>query len=495
MNDHGSVTDIHVNPAETALPVAQESPSKTTPERYRRGHRRNDSSTGSAGSSQASPFDSITGTSAATTAKVGQIYNSPQQIAVANQRPEGGFRTNSNGQIHSEDSGKGEVLNKGDKSPSQSPSSELPKRYRKRSSLGNMEGAAKVGLVSPSVTTRVAPSTTNTMQPQVSFIRFHYQLPYLSSQTSAKSMSSMQSPQDGQQTSPAGQGYRPGSPSSNNRSFTSADAVRRINNPSPLSKPINATEAPTYSANGSQSPAVAAMAALNEREAKEKGVKSRLRRAFSFGSSAEMKRVSGETFDPAADRARARREQFSSELDDDQEAIAQRQEATGLGNGIYSSRSNAFTGSTDNLSISSTASSASLMLRKMGKGMKKGGRSLKGLFRPKSVVGVPSADAELQASVGRVSMVTVEAEREQVNVNSNPHDHAGGGTGFPKLEKNSVDVGRMSMGSRGGDGNVSKVNDERRSIVGGEVERAEVLAAVRRGILKRQSILYLSGLY
>ena len=36
-------------------------------------------------------------------------------------------------------------------------------------------------------------------------------------------------------------------------------------------------------------------------------------------------------------------------------------------------------------------------------------------------------------------MVTVEAEREKVNVNLNPHDQAGGGTGFPKLERNSID--------------------------------------------------------
>ena len=53
----------------------------------------------------------------------------------------------------------------------------------------------------------------------------------------------------------------------------------------------------------------------------------------------------------------------------EQARIAEKQEAGGLGNAIYSNnQGNIFSGSTDNLSISSTASSASVMLRKMGKG-------------------------------------------------------------------------------------------------------------------------------
>ena len=77
-------------------------------------------------------------------------------------------------------------------------------------------------------------------------------------------------------------------------------------------------------------------------------------------------------------------------------------------------------------------------------------------------------------------MVTVEAEREKVNVNLDPHEHAGGGTGFPKLERNSIDT-KISMES----GTLSTESRSRRSIVGGEKERAEVLAAVKKGILKR----------
>ncbi len=83
-------------------------------------------------------------------------------------------------------------------------------------------------------------------------------------------------------------------------------------------------------------------------------------------------------------------------------------------------------------------------------------------------------------------MVTVEAEREKVNVNANPHDQVGGGTGFPKLERNSIDAATASasaterLGSSGTDNSAA-----RKSIVGGEMERAEVLAAVKKGILKR----------
>ena len=104
-----------------------------------------------------------------------------------------------------------------------------------------------------------------------------------------------------------------------------------------------------------------------------------------------------------------------------------------------------------------------------------------GLFRPKSVVGVPAADSAVpEPSVAQVSMVTVEAEREKVNVNPNPHDQPGGGTGFPKLERNSMDVSAVRAGSDA---------SPRRSIVGGERERAEVLAAVKKGILKRKKTL------
>lgn len=226
------------------------------------------------------------------------------------------------------------------------------------------------------------------------------------------------------------------------------------------------------------------LAAVSKKDAKKQ--KSKLRRAFSFGSAAELRKVAAQTNSERNIAAKAaisskRGSKYEDELEPEQARIAEKQEAGGLGESIYSGQGNFFTGSSDNLSISSTASSASVMLRKMGNGVKKGTRSLVGLFRPKSVVGVPAADGPInQATVAQVSMVTVEAEREKVNVNANPHDQTGGGTGFPKLERNSIDT-KLSFDS----GTVSSDARSRRSIVGGERERAEVLAAVKKGILKR----------
>lgn len=235
------------------------------------------------------------------------------------------------------------------------------------------------------------------------------------------------------------------------------------------------------------SPAAQQLAELSKKDKSKP--KSKLRRAFSFGSAAELRKASAQNSMEKTAAATAhnnkRSSKYEDELEPEQAAIAEKQEASGLGASIYSGQGQFFTGSTDNLSISSTASSASVMLRKMGKGVKKSTRSLVGLFRPKSVVGVPAADGPVvQASTAQVSMVTVEAEREKVNVNVDPHDQVGGGTGFPKLERNSLDAGHVPT-------ETSRVAVDaqmsRRSIVGGERERAEVLAAVKKGILKRES--------
>lgn len=292
----------------------------------------------------------------------------------------------------------------------------------------------------------------------------------------------------------------------------SSDANKRLATPSPLSKPMamspeKATSKDSFSvsrpsgsslepspqANALQtsipeSPAAQHLAALNKKDEKA-GKPSRLRRAFSFGSAAELRKASAENSmnnNLSNERAKLRKERYQDEQDAVQAAIAQKQEAAGLGEGIYSGQGHFFTGSTDNLSISSTASSASVMIRKMGKGMKKGSRSLVGLFRPKSVVGVPAADSAVpEPSIAQVSMVTVEAEREKVNVNVNPHDQAGGGTGFPKLERNSIDAASLANEPQAAAQDVNDDTHQRRSIVGGERERAEVLAAVKKGILKR----------
>ena len=291
----------------------------------------------------------------------------------------------------------------------------------------------------------------------------------------------------------------------------SSEASKRLTNPSPLSKPMAMspdmanpkdsfadpdliksaapvmTQAPPNPVGIPESPAAQHLAALNKKEGKKEGKSSRLRRAFSFGSAAELRKASAENSanNNTQERARLRKDRYADEQEAKEAAEIQKQEAAGLGEGIYSGQGNFFTGSTDNLSISSTASSASVMIRKMGKGMKKGSRSLVGLFRPKSVVGVPPADAAVEPSLAQVSMVTVEAEREKVNVNVDPHDQVGGGTGFPKLERNSMDAAaiRPELTTAFDDREPAR---GRRSIVGGEDERAKVLAAVKKGILKRR---------
>lgn len=292
----------------------------------------------------------------------------------------------------------------------------------------------------------------------------------------------------------------------------SSDNVKRLAAPSPLSRqasdgeslPASVTASPTkprtyaaaaQSQMAAPSPAAAQLAAITDKDL-NKGMKSRLRRAFSFGSAQELRRAAGENHQAATQHAMQARgnqqQQIDDEMDAEQLEIARRQEAAGIGAGIYSGQGG-FTGSTDNLSISSTASSASMMLRKMGRGAKKSARSVKGLFRTKSVIGVPAADGPIQVgssapvepSIAQVSRVTVEAERQKVNVNARPDEKTGGGTGFPKLERNSVDVAQASAGPEARGSADGSDSHSRRSIVGSDKDRAEVLAAVKKGILKR----------
>jgi hypothetical protein len=297
-------------------------------------------------------------------------------------------------------------------------------------------------------------------------------------------------------------------------SSSDAASTKRVINPSPLSKPVAMDKeaendqvadaagvsppSPVKPASPAriESPAVRQLSAIKEGGSRPKSKTSRLRRAFSFGSAAEFRKVVPENNNDAADTSRPgtpgklHKDRDPEEVYNAEQArIAQQQEEAGIGNNIYAG-GRLFSGSTDNLSISSTASSASIMIRKMGRGMKKGTRSLVGLFRPKSVIGAPAADVKVpEASEAAVSMITVEAERARVNVNPDPHAH-NGGTGFPHLERNSMDaVNPPSMtperlGSSGTDNSAP-----RRSIVGGEKERAEVLAAVRKGILKSKDSL------
>ncbi|KAI0834860.1 hypothetical protein F5Y06DRAFT_289575 [Hypoxylon sp. FL0890] len=296
---------------------------------------------------------------------------------------------------------------------------------------------------------------------------------------------------------------------------SSTDVGKRTINPSPLSKPVTmgpgsssddsvapnnvpeatATKTSTPSPNPmTDSPAAKQLAAINEKGGKSKSKTSRLRRAFSFGSAAELRKVTGQngTSDAAQasqnEHARLHKDPKPEDLYEEEQArIAQRQEESGIGSSIYSG-TKLFSGSTDNLSISSTASSASIMLRKMGRGMKKGGRSLVGLFRPKSIIGAPEDLKVPEVSQAAVSMVTVEAERERLNANVDLHSQQGGGASSPHLENPSADVTNAADPPSDRLGSLSTDNSgARKSIVGGERERAEVLATIRKGILKTRS--------
>ena len=370
-------------------------------------------------------------------------------------------------------------------------SSEAAKRYRRRSQ-GNMETTSGSTTPSPQATPVQRPSssqgtarqsTTSTIRPVSSP---HSRTPSNESVQARGRVSQQDAENAGSRTassrSPSRQTRREASPA-RTQGRAAADAHKRLTTPSPLSQSAYSRDEQASVQTASRpiqasSPAAQHLAALSDRDL-NKGMKSRLRRAFSFGTAAELRKASAENVAPSSHLEM--QHNTGEELDPEQEAIARRQEAAGIGAGIYSGQGG-FSGSNDNLSISSTASSASLMLRKMGKGMKKGGRSLKGLFRPKSVIGVPAADGPVQPSLAQVSMVTVEAERQKVNINANPADQTGGGTGFPKLERNSVDASRSVLDTRASD---ERNDSMRKSIVGSEKERAEVLAAVKKGILKR----------
>lgn len=149
-------------------------------------------------------------------------------------------------------------------------------------------------------------------------------------------------------------------------------------------------------------------AVLNEKE--PKGVRSRLRKTFSFDGTAELLKASTEN----AFLARSQHKEEDAGTNAGQES-----------SGIYMNQSNIFSGSTDNVSISSTASSASVMLRKMGKSMRRG-RSLRDIFIRKRSAKNDAAD--------------VEAEREQVNVNASSTENTRGGNSFPKSERNPLDA-------------------------------------------------------
>ncbi|KAJ5725070.1 uncharacterized protein N7483_006427 [Penicillium malachiteum] len=359
---------------------------------------------------------------------------------------------------------------------------EAAKRYRRRS-MGNMDPASYPNF-------QLQLPTLSTPQPSQSdpydFIAFDTKEAPQSAHSHRESSGSVQSTHSSAPS--AGDG--------NSTEVSSAvkPEEKRTSKSSPLSQPAStAPESPkteakapteTKSPAAADSPAARRLAELKN-DTKRPG-KSRLRRAFSFGSASELLKASSQSKREAIATEKARREALREELGEEQAAIAELQEASGLGESIYTHQGGLFSGSTDALSISSTASSASMMLRKMGKGMKKSTRSLVGLFRPKSVASINSVEGAAIEPLAppQISVVNVEADRESVAVNPDPMDMPRGGTVFPKVEAPGSEV-RRSNSLREKERVASDSSQSRKSIVGGDRERAEVLAAVRKGILKK----------
>ncbi|KAH9870163.1 hypothetical protein J1614_007085 [Plenodomus biglobosus] len=458
------VPSISLSIPDLSLSVGGDAPVKPSPGRYRRPAGRTDSSTSiPTGATTPTQRSSSIGFSTAQPAQSAVVVDSDNELSA---KP-GHNRANSADET--------QVSRQGNTDPA--------KRYRRRSS----SGVESSSITKNMATLQVAPSGS-----QVAIS--NNGRPKSSSERPVSSQSHERQGSAGSTTSKTSSQPQPRPELNTQRSYASvaggaapkvagkdskAPEPAKRHAPSPLSNPLSPSGPPSPTKSSApQSAAVQQLAALND---KEKGMKSRLRRAFSFGSAAELRRASAEN-SLSAERAKLRKDRYQNDEDAEQAAIIAKQEAAGIGAGIYSGQGGI--GSTDNLSIQSAASSASIMLRKMGHGMKKGTKSIKGLFRPKSVIGVPAADGPIATpSVGQVSLVTVEAERQKVNVNADPHDQVGGGTGYPRLERNSVDAGRAAEIV-----NPSATASDsfaRRSIVGGDRERAEVLSSMKRGILKR----------
>ncbi|KAK2762292.1 bud neck involved protein [Arachnomyces sp. PD_36] len=474
VNFSSSSSLLHSSPTTTP-------PVKALPDRYRRGQKKNEPST---------PTTQAAAPSSAPANAVGSDLTPPPQLysQPAQSDSNSSLKTYQNFRDMVGNSPGHTRVASADAPPTdKTHQTELAKRYRRRS-VGSLDTTAQINFDQSALDIKLpaqsyTPKNEERLQPETN----------LNHKNSSESLSSTRS------STPSTKNKKRGKRGKGKAGIgqTGPEIPKRLNHPSPLSKPMNMTPEASSSQTPSKSPTPAvtqpqkaspAAQHLTDITKKDQGKsgKSRLRRAFSFGSAAELRRVSvHNNVGKAAngEQEMTRRQQLDEELGREDAAIAEKQEAAGLGESIYSGQGNFFTGSTDNLSVSSTASSASIMLRKMGKGVKKSTRSLVGLFRPKSVVSVSGDLDASEASVPQVSMVTVEAEREKVNVNADPHEQNGGGTGYPKLERNSMEAynnGNTNGSLKGSNDNTSA----RKSIVGGERERAEVLAAVRKGILK-----------
>ncbi|EAS32001.2 uncharacterized protein CIMG_03025 [Coccidioides immitis RS] len=454
-----STIDMSLPSIPISMPPAPSSPSsKPSPDRYRRGQRRAEpaSLTPSASTTvAAAPLSP----SATPDAVLGEKY--PALSFSRPQIPE--LKTNFS--QHSRNASADNVPN------TDKPAPELAKRYRRRS-LGSLDNAALLNFApsefSPKVKSPLgsaeSPLKSQTDSPQMppSVVGNRLETPSRSSSLGS--------------TQPSAS--KPNSKPVNQTPSQPAEVSQRANS-SPLSKASkmnvdDSQKKPDGKSRDAPSDQTKFQSAAAKRltEISKKGGKgkSRLRRALSFSSVAEL-RVASSPEVPEM----TRKQQLDEELGAEQAAIAEKQEASGLGENIYTSQRHFFTGSTDNISVSSTASSASIMLRKMGKNVKRSTRSLVGLFRPKSLHNVSLETGREEPMVPQVSRVTVEAQREMPSaaITESPSGSRG-------IQRNSEDTT--------GSGRSAEQTDSvrsRKSILGGDKERAEVLAAVKKGILKK----------
>ncbi|OJD23169.1 hypothetical protein ACJ73_05481 [Blastomyces percursus] len=466
-------------------PTSPATSAKPSPDRYRRGQRRAESQNGAGNASSS-------------------LTNGPSQPSFATGVKQGSSSYHSRG------------ASADDAFTAKLQSSEQAKRYRRRS-LGSLDitGLQNLSEQKPAAEPLMS-SVTKDFTLQSLDQRPHSAHTYSHAHTgSTESVSSTRSsPPTGKRAPPVS------SPTTLKLDHKLIDNSKRATNPSPLSQPIDmksesSNPKPSTTANPAaessgpmqaqppspstqakvHSPAAKRLAELSKKGFHKSG-KSRLRRALSFGSVAELRAASAQDPTPQAGRPGqevSRKQQLDEELGAEQAAIAEKQEANGLGENIYSGQGHIFSGSMDNLSISSTASSASIMLRKMGKGVRRSTRSLVGLFRAKSTLN-PEGDtiAPIEPMTPQVSIVNVEAERgsgqqasnntaseESIDINNNNE------TGASPSAKGRSSVESGSTATGGDHSTTDSIKAARKSILGGEKERAEVLAAVRKGILKR----------
>ncbi|KAL4915521.1 hypothetical protein BDW62DRAFT_123182 [Aspergillus aurantiobrunneus] len=460
-------SDSSIRPLSTAnipsnvppfLNISSPTTSRPSPDRYRRGNRRSDAPT-------SGPVNAVAPIPARASPPV--TDENPQQTASSG--PLGVRNLVSDGKSYNV--GHTRAPSADDVSRPEKPQPELAKRYRRRS-WGNMDNTGLINLELKLPAASPIPMSKGQDyfdQERPRSAQSHREVS--GSIHSARSSTSSVAEPNTVSPKPA----------------TKPDDTKRTTKPSPLSQPVSADPTSPEASQPAQreqpklaSPATQRLAELSKNDSQRPG-KSRLRRAFSFGSASELLKAS-----QASQRKdglpvdKTRRNLLKEELGAEQAAIAEQQEASGLGESIYSHHQGRFfNSSTDNLSISSTASSASIMLRKMGKGMKRSTRSVVGLFRPKSAL-APSSTDEITAEpmAPQVSVVNIEAERKSVAANADPQAVPHGGTVFPKMESPAPAASSQ-------EDDLAEALQSRKSIVGGDRERAEVLAAVRKGILKK----------